>query len=237
MWNQKSSINEVGTMDGTSGLPIVGFESQAFWQEANAVLARGTREMLFNARDKNGLEAAFDRMDCALGELVGRREPPEGVKEELNQKLNDRIRLVGRMMKASNIDAKSYWEADMKSVAMVVLKAFGRTRTDVFRIDRIVENAADTLCEGNFTREGAGRLLAELSVYGCKDLRKLLAKLEDTPSHMEFLKLVCEKGTNKAKAAAEKALSGLMPVMELKPMAKVIPMPMLAIVRQPLRHA
>ncbi|MFH0884197.1 MAG: hypothetical protein V1861_00625 [Candidatus Micrarchaeota archaeon] len=224
-------------MDGPNGLPKVGFNSKAFWQEANAWLAKGTREMLINARDRDGLEAAYDRMDEALGGLVERQNPSEGVKEELNQKLNDRIRLVGRMMNASNIDARIFWEADMKSVAMVVLKAFGRTRTEVFRIDRIVENATDTLCEGNFTREGAGRLLAELSVYGCKDVRQLFAKLDDTPSHMEFLKLACEKGTKKAKAAAEKTLNGLMPAMTLKPLAKVMPMPMLAVVRQPLRHA
>ena len=227
-------------MDGMSGLPTVGFDREAFWQEANAVLAKGTREMLINARDKDGLEGAFDRMDGALGELVGRAKPSEGVKEELNQKLNDRIRLVGRMMRAGSIDAKTYWEADMKSVAMVVLKAFGKTRMDVFRIDRIVESATDTLCEGNFTREGAGRLLAELSTYGCKDVRQLFAKLEDTPSHMEFLRLACEKGTKKTRAAAERAMNGLVPVVETKPMgvmAKVIPMPMVVLARQPLRHA
>ncbi|MCI0503491.1 hypothetical protein L0Y65_02150 [Candidatus Micrarchaeota archaeon] len=228
-------------MDGNSGLPTVGFDSQSFWQEANAVLARGTREMLINARDKGALVEAYDRMDEALGGLVSEMEPPESVKEELNGKLTDRIRLVGRMMKASDIDAKTYWQADMKSVAMVVLKALGKTRGSVFRIDRLVEQAQDSLCEGNFTRDGAGRLLAELSTYSCRELKQVLAKLEDTPSHMEFLKLLADKGTKKAKAMAQKTMAGLMPVAmpEIKPMqcAKVIQMPMLAAVRAPLRHA
>jgi ferritin-like metal-binding protein YciE len=227
-------------MDGNNGSPMVGFDSQSFWQDANAVLARGTREMLINARDKDGLVAAYDRMDVALGELVSKTAPPESVKEDLNHKLNDRISLVGKMMKASNIDARIYWEADMKSVAMVVLKALGKTRNQVFRIDKIVEDAEAAICEGNFTKEGAGRLLAELSVYNCKELKSLFAKLEDTPSHMEFLELVCEKGTKKARMMAEKAKAGIMPqVLENKPkpLARVIQMPMLAIVRQPLRHA
>lgn len=228
-------------MDGKSGLPIVGFDGRLFWQEANAVLARGTREMLVNARDKAGLEAAYDRMDEALGEIVERHNPPAGVKEDLNSKLTDRIRLIGRMMKANDIDVKTYWEADMKSVAMIVLKALGRTRKDVFRIDRLVEDAAEALCEGNFTRDGAGRLLAELSAHNCKELRQLLAKLEDTPSHMEFLHLLSRKGTMKAKGMAKKAMALIMPPPEPqgrpKPMANVIKMPMLAVVRQPLRHA
>jgi len=227
-------------MDGNNGLPIVGFDSHSFWNEANAVLARGTREMLLNARDKEGLVAAYDRMDNALGELVSKTDTPEDVKEQLNNKLNHKLNLVGKIMKARNIDAKAYWEADMKSVAMIVLKALGKTRTDVFRIDRIVEDAKEALCEGNFSIDGAGRLLAELSTHDCKELKQLLSKLEDTPSHMEFMKLVCEKGTKKARGMAQKAMAGIMPpVLENKPkpLARVIQMPMLATVRQPLRHA
>lgn len=227
-------------MDGSKGMPMVGFDEAAFWHEANAVLAKGTREMLINARDKGSLESAYDRMDNALGALVEGMSPPEQVREELNAKLTDRLRLVGRMMRAGDIDAGKYWEADMKSVAMIVLTAFGKTKTSVFRIDNIVENAMDTLCEGNFTREGAGRLLAEFSTFGSKDLKRLLSKLEETPSHMEFLKLLCAKGTVKARNAAQKAMSCLMPI-EAKPvpMATVIPMPMamMAVVRQPLRQA
>jgi hypothetical protein len=224
-------------MDGKSGLPNVGFDGRAFWHEANAVLAKGTREMLINARDKDGLVAAYDRMDEALGALVERMGPPEKVREDLNFKLNDRICLVGRMMKAGNIDVETYWGADMKKVAMLVLKALGRTRSQVFRIDRLIEDATDALCEGNFTKDGARRLLAELSAYDCKDLKSLFSKLDDGPSHMGFMKLVSESGTAKARKAAKAAIESLAPSATIRPLAKVMPVRMLAQVRQPLRHA
>jgi len=228
-------------MDGNSGLPMVGFDSRLFWQEANAVLARGTREMLINAKDKEAFLSAFDKMDNALGEIVERLNPPEQEREDLNTKLSKRTELVKEIMKARGIDANKYWEAEMKSVAMIVLKALGKTRKEVFRIDNLVGDAANALCEGNFTRDGAKRLMAELSAYNCKDLRQLLSKLEDTPSHMDFLRLLCENGTKKSKSMAETTMACLLPnaMPEKRRMqyANVIQMPMLAVVRAPLRHA
>ncbi len=223
-------------MDGN--LSKVGFDSGTFWQEANAALALGTREMLLHAREKEGLLSAYDRMDCSLGEIVGRHSPPEHAREELNRKLRDRISLVGRMMRAANIDAERYWDDGMKSVSMLVLKALGKTRGKVFAIDNLVGDAVDALCEGNFTQEGARRLLAELSTYECDNVRQLTRRLGDSPGHTDFLRLLSDKGTRAAKKAAESALASLSPAQDLKPLARVIPMPlrMEATVRAPLRH-
>ncbi len=225
-------------MDARCGSPDPGFDSRGFWQEANAILAQGTREMLLSARNKDSLISAYDRMDEGLGELVSRMNPPEKAREELNFKLNDRICMVGRIMKASNIDAESYWSADMKRTAMIVLKALGKSRNRVFRIDRLVEDAGEALSEGNFTRDGARRLIAELSAYECKDLRGLLSNLNDSPTHMEFLRTLSEKGTPKARRAARAMMEGMLPEAEKpKPVARVIPIAMAAALRSQLRRA
>jgi hypothetical protein len=224
-------------MDGSYGLPTVGFDGQSFWHQAEAVLARGTREMLINAGDRKALVAAYDRMDEALGELVETSRPPECVKAALFARMEERIRVVGDTLRAEHIDVKSYWEADMKSVAIVVLKALGRTGN--IRLDRVVEDAATALCEGNFSGRGARRLLAELSTYGCKDLGQLVYRLEDTPCHMDFLRLLKAKGTGKAVDMAQKAMDRMTPEAQAVPvqLAKVIRMPDPAIARKPLRHA
>jgi len=222
-------------MDG-NGVVLERFDSAAFWQEANSALARGTREMLLSAREKDGLVLAYDRMDNALGDIVERHSPPEMAREELNRKLRDRISLVGRMMRAANIDVERYWDSDMKSVSMLLLKSLGKTRGKIFAIDSLVEDAVDALCEGNFRPEGAKRLLAELSTYQLKNVRELASKLGESPGHMELLRLLSEKGTAKAKLAARGVLDSMMPT-DLKPMAKVIPIQMAAMARTPLRHS
>jgi hypothetical protein len=205
-------------------VPAEGYDRPTFWREANTVLAEGTREMLLNARDKEGLLSAFDRMDYKLGEVVGRWDPPANVRAELNKKLEDRIALLGRVMRAGNVHAEQYWDADMKRVSYVVLKAIGRTGAGVVRLETIVSDAMGALCEGNFTREGAQRLLLELSTFGCKDLGSLLSSLEDSPSHMEFLRFLSRNGMPKAQAAARKVLNNLVP-SEPKVMARVIALP------------
>ena len=213
----------------------VGFDSHGFWQEANSALAQGTREMLLNARDKAGLVAAYDRMDESLGEIVARHRPPESARAELSNKLGHRISLVARIMHTQGIDANSYWDAEMKSAAMLVLKSLGLTKKKVVRIDDVVGDAIKALCKGNFTQQGASKLLAEISTFECTSVRALVGSLGESPGHMDFLGLLSQKGTAKAKAAARQAMCNMMPKVEL-PRAKVLMLPMMAQPRQPLRH-
>ncbi|MEW6035859.1 MAG: hypothetical protein AB1529_04560 [Candidatus Micrarchaeota archaeon] len=211
-----------------------GFDEAAFWHEVNPVLARGTREMLNHARDKDALISAYDKMDYALGELVGRFSPPAEVKDRLNGKIEDRIKVIGRILKANEIDASQHWDADMKRVSIVVLKSMGYE--GIFRIDTVVEEAANALCQGNFTNEGAKKLLAELASSDAKSLRGLLMDLDDTPGHMDFLRLLSEKGTPAAKRAAGKAMCSALPAEKPIRLARVIEMPMVARSQQTLRH-
>ncbi len=211
-----------------------GFDEAAFWREVNPVLVRGTREMLLNARDKDGLISAYDNMDYALGELVGRFSPPAEVKDRLNGKIEDRIKVIGRILKANEIDASHHWDADMKRVSVVVLKSLGYE--GVFRLDSIVEDAANALCQGNFTNEGAKKLLAELASSDAKNLKGLLRDLDESPTHMDFLRLLSEKGTPAAKRAAGKAMCSALPAEKPIRLARVIEIPMAVRNQQPMRH-
>jgi len=231
-------------MDGND-MPVVGFNERAFWGEANVALAKGTREMLLNAKDKDALFAAYDRMDCALGDLVERMDPHYAVREQLYRKVEDRIAILSRMLENRGVDVGNKWETDMKKVAVIVLKAFGKTE-GLLSIPKLVDNAADALCEGNFTRQGAVVLMAEMSTYRCKGLVSMLRHMQDSPSHMDFLKLLEKEGVPAAKKAARNSLDRLMPmetmvatIKEPARMAKVIPIDSIRRPRgpQPARRA
>ncbi|MFZ5500921.1 MAG: hypothetical protein ACOY58_03295, partial [Candidatus Micrarchaeota archaeon] len=112
-------------MDGN--MPLAGFDERAFWREANAVLAKGTREMLLNARDEKGLVAAYDRMDYVLGEIAERMAPPDDVRLLLYDKVEHRISILSSLLKRRGVDVGESWESNMKKVAVIVLQAFGKT--------------------------------------------------------------------------------------------------------------
>ncbi|HSB46456.1 MAG TPA: hypothetical protein VLD37_00465 [Candidatus Bilamarchaeum sp.] len=210
------------------------FNERAFWNEINPVLAEGTRQMLISSRRKEDLVAAYDEMDGAIGEIVERLSPPERLLEDLRCKLKDRVSLVGKVMKANGIDASGYWETDTVKVSLMLLKAIGATGKDIIHVDRLKQDAIEALAQGNFTKEGAERLLFELATYGSKDIRELLSNLDERPNHVELLRFLQKNGTGSAAKAAGNALAMLTP--EAKPMklAKVIEFPVAA--RQPMRH-
>jgi hypothetical protein len=210
-----------GGVMGSSNNLQTGIDESPFWQEVNQILAIGTSQMLLNARDRSGLIDAYDGMDHALGEVVQRLDPSLTTRELLLRKLEDRIIIFEKLLKEEGIDASRYFEADMKKTAVMVLKALGKTARKDFDIDRLVDEATEALCEGNFSPDGAKRLLAEIAVGGCKGLRNVLMNLPDTPSSIGFLKLVSEKGTPKAKALALNTLNLMMP--EAKPLRPVRP--------------
>jgi hypothetical protein len=227
-------------MDGSGGLPAVGFDRQAFWCEAESVLGRGTRDMIANMGDRRSLEAAYDRMDEALGELVARASPPQSARDGLMEEVVGRVRLVANVMKSNHVDARAYWEPDMRQVAMIILKALGKTE-GIFRAERIVENAADALCEGNFSKDAATKLIAGLSTYRCASLGSLLAHIDDRPAHIDFLRRLEAGGTAKAAMMAKRAMDRMAPKHPVEDgkaaFAKVIRMPVPAAApRQPLRQ-
>lgn len=197
-------------MDGND-LPVIGFNERAFWGKANVVLAKGTREMLLNAKDMDRIVGAYDRMDCALGELVERMDPHYSVREQLYKKVEDRIALLSRMLENRGADVGEKWETDMKKVAVIVLNAFGRTE-DLVSIPRLVDDATAVLCRGNFTEQGAVVLMAEMSTYKCRGLADMLKHMQDSPAHMDFLRLLEKEGMPRAKKAARKTLDRMMPM-------------------------
>jgi len=196
-------------MDGND-LPVIGFDERAFWGEANMALAKGTREMLLSTRDKKGLVDAYDRMDYSLGELIEKMDPPEGIRQQLYDKLEHRISILSSLLKNRGVDVGESWESDMKKVAVIVLQAFGKTQ-DVVSIPRLVDDASALLCNGNFTDQGAKIFMAEMSTYDCKGLRSLLKQLQDTPSHMDFLRLLEKEGVPKARKAAKETMAKMLP--------------------------
>jgi hypothetical protein len=210
------------------------FNDRAFWNEINPVLSEGTRQMLLNSRDKNALVAAYDDMDGSIGEIVERLAPPTELLHELRNKLKDRVSLVGKVMKANGIDASGYWETDTMKVSIILLKAVGATERDVIHVDRVKQDAIETLASGNFTKEGAERLLFELATYGSKNLKDLLSNLDERPNHVELLRLLQKTGTESAARAAINALNALVPEAKPVKLAKVIDFPVAA-ARQ-MRH-
>ncbi|MFZ5500791.1 MAG: hypothetical protein ACOY58_02620, partial [Candidatus Micrarchaeota archaeon] len=81
------------------------------------------------------------------------------------------------------------------------------------------------LCRGNFTDQGAKIFMAEMSTYDCKGFRSLLKQMQDTPSHMDFLRLLEKEGVPKARKAAKET------------MAKMMPLEMAASIKAPMKMA
>jgi hypothetical protein len=226
-------------MDGTGGLPAIGFDGQAFWREADQVLASGTRDMIANIGDRRSLEAAYDRMDEALGELVARANPPQSARDGLMEAVVGRVRFVGSFMLSNRIDANAYWGSEMNSASIIILKALGKTE-GIVRIDRLVEDASAALCEGTFTKDGAMRLIAGLSTYGCGSLGEMLCHMDNRPAHMDFMRLLGKSGTPAAASMAKRAMERMGPAHPAEDAraasARVIRMPLPAAPRQPLRQ-
>ena len=201
------------------------FNAEAFWREINPVLRQGTREMLIGRRDKEALVAAYDRMDREINEVVEEHSPPQEILDQLMAKLKDRVRVVGRIMKANNIDPSGYWETETIGVSRIILRAIGAPEAHLFRVDRVKQHAAEALMMGNFSLEGAERFLDHLGTFDCKDLKSLLSKMQDRPSHADFLRFLERFGTESAAKAATSAISGLMPESKPVRLAKVIQLP------------
>lgn len=201
------------------------FNDKAFWNEVNPVLAEGTRAMLLNSRDKEALVAAYDEMDSSIGEIVERMSPPTQLLVELRDKLKDRVSLVGKVMKANGIDPSGYWETDTLRVSITLMKAIGAGERDVFRVDRVKQDVIEALASGNFTREGAEKLLFELATFGSKNLKEMLSNLDDRPNHVELLRFLQKNGTEGAARAASNALDSLMPEAKPVRLAKVLQFP------------
>lgn len=206
-------------------IQLESFNEKAFWNEINPVLAEGTRQMLLNSRKKEALVAAYDEMDGAIGEIVDRRSPPSKILQELRNKLKDRVSLVGKAMRANGIDPSGYWETDSLKLSVMLLKAIGATERDIFHVDRVKQDAIEALASGNFTREGAERLLFELSTYGSKNLKELLSNLDERPNHIELLRFLQKNGTESAAKAATNALNMIVPEEKPVRLAKVLQFP------------
>ena len=190
------------------------FDSLSFWQEVNPVLLRGGQEMLNSATDKHELLESYNRMDKSLAELVERYDPPENARMRLLARINDKIELLKRRLKKEEIDGSRYFEEGMTKTCVLVLKALGKTRRRVVAIDRLMDDAAAALCEGNFTEQGAKQLLTDMSLKSPKDFRGMLSGLSDKPREMEFLRLLVKKGVPKARMMAEETMSKMMPKIE-----------------------
>lgn len=201
------------------------FNDKAFWQEINPILRQGTKDMLLSRRDKEALVAAYDAMDRRINEVVESHSPPEEVLSQLMSKLKDRVRVVGRIMKANNIDPSGYWQTETIGVSRVVLRAIGAPEESLFRVDRVKELAIDAMTMGPFSRDGAERFIDHLGTFECRDLRTLLSKLQDRPSHVDFLRFLQRYGTDSAARAATGTLSMLAPEAKPVKLAKVIAFP------------
>src|SRR4030095_6334001 len=135
----------------------VGFDAQVFWAEANSILAKGTRAMLINCRNQQGLEEAFNDMDLKLSDLIEVAQPPQEIVQSLDRKVRDRLGLVRNMMRSKNIDTDKLWSLEKKKIALIILKAVGH-ESEMPRLDTLVSDTAEFLTKGNFTKSGAERL-------------------------------------------------------------------------------
>jgi hypothetical protein len=216
-----AALGGVGMQKSHVGHGGPSFDRESFRREAGSILFEGTREMLLNIKDKEGLIASYDRMDCALAELVDRWSPPADLVKELHAKLEDRVNFIGRKMKT---EPSSFWKTEGRKVSLVILKAGGFTSRDL-RLDRLVEDAVELLAEKtNLTAEGARRLIHVFATAECKSVSDILANMDESPNHMELLKFLREEGTPKARAEAQRAFERMVP-SERKQLAVVIDFP------------
>ncbi|MFH0737260.1 MAG: hypothetical protein V1827_01870, partial [Candidatus Micrarchaeota archaeon] len=137
-----------------------------------------------------------------------------------------------------DIDGSRYVEEGMKKSCVMVLKALGKTRRKVVSIERLMDDAADALCEGNFTIGSAKQLLTDISLRDPKDFKGLLSGLCEKPREMEFLNLLIKRGVPKAQMMAEDMLSKMMPKIEAAGFGKPVAQRMAVVIPlRPLRQS
>jgi len=212
-------------MNGIERLEPDIFDHSGFWQQINPILKQGTKDMLLSTRDKEALVAAYDKMDREVNDVVENFSPPKEILGQLMNKLKDRVRVVGRIMKANNIDPSGYWETETIGVSRIILRAIGADERDLFRVDRVKQQAIEALMSGNFSRGGAERFLDHLGTFDCKDLKSMMSTMQDRPSHIDFLSFLQKFGTQSTVKAAAAAMNSLVPETKTLRLAKVIPFP------------
>jgi hypothetical protein len=213
-------------MSGKNSPNFVGFDEKVFWAHANGILHAGTSEMLQNRRHQAALEAAFERMDGEIQVLVERFRPTKEVQSQLCMKMKNIIKTVGNKLVDEDVDTSKYWETERRKVSGILLKAIGSDEK-VVPIDRTLDQsekrAIAALCKGNFSADGARRIIGELAAYDCKSIKQVVARMSNSPNHMELLRFLREKGTENTQKIAAKAMDMMVPA-EDKPvrLAKII---------------
>ena len=211
--------------------------SNDFAGEVESLIARGAREMLRHVQERLEFKYAFYMLVCEFEHLVVDYHPSQEEVKKARDRLREKVEYVGDVLRLNDIDARVLWNIDEIRASLLLLKAVDPKEKHASNVIDVKNDALDLLSEkGNFTREGAQRLVTELAVLGCNSISEALVCMDESPNHTELLRFLEKNGTPNVKNYVNSLQNCMRP--EEKKMAKVVefikpaPKPLQRMVRQ-----